>query len=121
MIFMRFRGPQALNDTYEKRGEGMSVIVNQESEKDSCPERAQRDGRRGPLPEFFVGSFFGRGFASGLAFGAGEGVFEHFSDAAVAGFGCAAIEDAEQPVAALDRSHGLPALIGAGIAGEGEF
>ena len=78
-------------------------------------------GRRGPLPEFFVGSFFGRGFASGLAFEAGERVFEHFGDAAVTGFRCAAIEDAEQPVAALDRSHGLPALIGAGIAGEGEF
>ncbi len=55
-------------------------------------------GRRGPLPEFFVGSFFGRGFASGLAFEAGERVFEHFGDAAVTGFRCAAIEDAEQPV-----------------------
>ena len=28
-----------------------------------------------PLPEFFVGDFFGRGFGSGLAFEAGEGFF----------------------------------------------
>src|SRR5258708_20476312 len=78
-------------------------------------------GRRGPLPEFFVGSFFRRGFASGLAFEAGEGVFEHFGDAAVAGFGWKEIEDAEEVVAALQHSHGLPALIGARIACEGEF
>src|SRR5260370_38909778 len=131
-------------NTYEKQGRGWPVIVNQESEKDSCPERAQRDwaraggavsgqddskaasGRRAPgggraLPELFLRSLFGRGFASWLAFEAGEGVFEHFSDAAVTGFRGAAIEDAEQPVAALDTSHGLPALIGAGIAREGEF
>jgi hypothetical protein len=104
-------------NTYEKQGEGVSVIVNQTLDegclsrattgsrgtplaatKDSCPERALRDGARAggalsgqddskaassrstprggrPLPEFFVGSFFGRGFASGLAFGAGERVF----------------------------------------------
>src|SRR5258708_25246079 len=61
-------------NTYEKQGEGMSVIVNQESEKDSRPERpsgvkdlspfprrmpvlCESSGmsRRGPLPEFFVG------------------------------------------------------------------
>src|SRR5229473_2515561 len=29
-------------NTYEKQGEGGPVIVNQESEKDSCPQRAQR-------------------------------------------------------------------------------
>ncbi|PYT57681.1 MAG: hypothetical protein DMG35_19845 [Acidobacteria bacterium] len=42
-----------------------------------------------PLPEFFVGGFFGRCFASWLAFEAGEGVFEHLGDAAAAGFGSA--------------------------------
>src|SRR5260370_38337615 len=91
-------------NTYEKQGRGWPVIVNQESEKDSCPERAQRDraraggalsgqddskaasGRRTPrggrpLPEFFVRSFFGRGFASWLAFEAGGGVFQLFSGA----------------------------------------
>src|SRR5216683_967758 len=65
-------------NTYEKQGEGVSVIVNQQSEKDSCPERPSgvKDlssfpkripvlrersgmGRGRPLPEFFVGSFFG--------------------------------------------------------------
>ncbi len=51
----------------------------------------------------------------------GESRFEHFGDAAVAGFGGAAIEDAEEVAAALQESHGLPALIGTGIAGEGEF
>src|SRR2546426_9478709 len=74
-----------------------------------------------PLPEFFVGGFFGRRFASWLAFEAGEGVFEHSGDAAVAAFGSAAIEDAEEMVAALQGSHGLPALIGAGIASESEL
>ena len=51
----------------------------------------------------------------------GESVFEHFGDAAVAGFGGAVVEDAEEVAAALQGSHGLPALIGAGIASEGEF
>jgi len=37
-----------------------------------------------------VGGFFGRCFASWLAFEAGEGVCEHLGDAAVAGFGSAA-------------------------------
>jgi hypothetical protein len=46
--------------------------------------------REGVLPEFFVGGFFGRRFASWLVFETGEGVFEHFGDAAVAGFGSAA-------------------------------
>ncbi len=54
-----------------------------------------------PLPEFFVGGFFGRCFASWPAFEAGEGVFEHLGDAAVAAFGSAAREDAEEIVAAL--------------------
>jgi len=74
-----------------------------------------------PLPEFFVGSFSRHCFGSWFSVVAGEGVFEHFGDAAVAGFGSAAIEDAEQVVAALQHSHGLPALIGARIAGEGEL
>src|SRR5437016_2696524 len=56
-----------------------------------------------------------------FAFGEGESVIEHLGDAAVAGFGGAVIEDAEQVAAALPASHGLPALIGAGIAGEGEL
>ena len=56
-----------------------------------------------------------------FAAGEGEGVFEHFGDAAVAGFGRAVIEDAEQVAAALQGSHGLPPLIGPGIAGEGAF
>ena len=102
-------------------GRGCQLLLTRNPKRIPVLSEHSGMGRRGPLPEFFVGSCFGRGFASGLAFGAGEGVFEHSSDAAVAGFRCAAIEDAEQPVAALDRSHGLPALIGAGIAGEGEF
>jgi len=52
-------------------------------------------------------------------FGTGECIFEHFGDAAVARFGGAVVEDAEQLVAALQGSHGLPTLKGAGIAGEG--
>src|SRR5690348_15424210 len=70
------------------------------------------------LLKFFVSEFFGGGFGSWFAAGAGEGVFHHFGDAAVAGFRRAAIEDAEQLVAALQRSHGLPAFIGAGICRE---
>src|SRR5205807_848383 len=70
------------------------------------------------LLKFFVGEFFGGGFGSWFALVAGEGVFHHFGDAAVASFGSAAIEDAEQLVASLQRSHGLPALVGARIAGE---
>ena len=46
------------------------------------------------LLKFFVGEFFGGGFGSWFALGAGEGVFHHFGDAAVAGFGSTAIEDA---------------------------
>src|SRR5438477_108290 len=72
-----------------------------------------------PLLKLFVGEFFGGGLGSWFAAGAGEGVFQHFGDAAVAGFGGAAIEDAEQLVAALQGSHGLPALVGARISGEG--
>src|SRR6267378_3863121 len=56
-------------------------------------------------------------FASGV----GESVIEHLGDAAVAGFGRAVIEDAEQVAAALQASHGLPALLGAGDAGLGVF
>ena len=74
-----------------------------------------------PLLKFFVNSFTAGCFGSGFAFEAGKGVFEHVGDAAVAGFGGAAIEDAEEVAAALQESHGLPALIGTGIAGEGEF
>ena len=63
----------------------------------------------------------GAAFLACFSVGVGEGVFEHFGDAAVAGFGGAVIEDAEEVAAALQGSHGLPALIGAAIAGEGEF
>src|SRR5438552_7384763 len=69
--------------------------------------------------KFFVGKFFVGGFSSWFVLGAGESVFEHFGDAAVAGFGGAGVEDAEQMVAALKGSHGLPALIGARISSEG--
>ncbi len=68
-----------------------------------------------------MGSFARRWFGSWFAFEVGEGGFEHFGDAAVAGLRGAAIKDAEQVVATLQEGHGLPALISAGIAGEGEF
>src|SRR5713101_1279413 len=116
------RNPRRIPAPSERSGIGHApggALSGQDDSKAASGRRTPRGGR--PLPEFFVCSFFGRGFASWLAFEAGEGVFEHFSDAAVTGFKCAAIEDAEQPVAALDTSHGLPALIGAGIACEGEF
>src|SRR5713101_531861 len=116
------RNPRRIPAPSERSGIGHApggALSGQDDSKAASGRRTPRGGR--PLPEFFVCSFFGRGFASWLAFEAGEGVFEHFSDAAVTGFKCAAIEDAEQPVAALDTSHGLPALIGAGIAREGEF
>src|SRR5438552_3219151 len=46
MIFMRFRGPQALKDTYEEQGAGGPVIVKQESDKDSCPDSAAAEDSR---------------------------------------------------------------------------
>src|SRR5260370_2945405 len=81
-------------NTYEKQGDVCQLLLTRNPKKDfyherpsgvkdlsSFPKRipvlSERSGmgRRGPLPEFFVGSFFGRGFASGFAFEAGEGVF----------------------------------------------
>src|SRR5205814_7969673 len=50
--------------------------------------------------------------------GAGGSFFEHFADAAVAGFRAAIVEDTEQLVAALRRRHALPALISARITRE---
>src|SRR5207253_346187 len=53
--------------------------------------------------------------------GAGGSFFEHFADAAVAGFRAAIVEDTEQLVAALRRRHALPALISARITRERGF
>ena len=109
--------------SHESRGKASRYKVKEKAPV--CPTGVGPQAKDRPLPEFFVGDFyagcFGFCFGSCFAIRADESVFEHFGDAAVAGFGGAAIEDAEQPVAALDGSHGLPALIGAGIAGEGEF
>src|SRR5258708_31145602 len=103
----------------KKAGRGWPVMLTRFPKTILVLSERSGMGRRGPLPEFFVGSFFGRGFASGLAFEAGERVFEHFGDAAGTGFRCAAKEDAWQTVAALGRSHGLPAFVGAGVSGGG--
>src|SRR5215472_1793260 len=51
----------------------------------------------------------------------GRGFFEHFADAAVAGFWAAIVEDTEQLVAALRGRHALPALISARITRERGF
>jgi len=53
-----------------------------------------------------------------LAFGEGEGGFEHLGDAAVAGGGGAVMEDGEQLSAAVEGRHPLPACKRARIAGE---
>src|SRR6266446_376453 len=100
----------------KRRGRGEA------SRKGGRAALVRQDGDiKSPLLKLLVGEFFGGGFGSWPAAGAGEGVFEHFGDAAVPRFGGAAIEDAEQIVTTLDGSHGLPALVGAGIAGEGKF
>src|SRR2546426_6522280 len=70
-----------------------------------------------PLPEFFVGGFFGRRFASWLAFEAGEGVFEHSGDAAVAGIGGGGKKRAQEKGTGVRGGAGLAALIRAGVGG----
>src|SRR5260370_28961484 len=101
----------------KKAGRGWPVMLTRFPK--TIPVLSERSGmgRRGPLPEFFVGSFFGRGFASGLAFEAVERVFEHFGDAAGSGFNLVAIEKGAQTVGGLDRRHGMPTVIGTGVAG----
>src|SRR5260370_42663866 len=55
-----------------------------------------------------------------LSFGEGGGLLKSFLDAARSRLRSAVIEDPEQVAAALQKSHGLPAEIGARIAGERE-
>src|SRR5260370_42344903 len=96
---------------HESRGKASRYKVKEKAPV--CPTGVGPQAKDRPLPEFFVGRLyvgcFGLCFGFWLAFEADEGVFEHFGDAAVAGFGCAGIEDGEQPGAAVDGSHGLPA------------
>src|SRR6266568_7643683 len=74
-----------------------------------------------PLHKFFVSNVVRHCFSFWFAAGVGEGGFEHFGDAAVAGCGGAVIEDGEQVAAALQGRHGLPTSVSARIAGEGEL
>src|SRR5216684_6173128 len=60
-------------------------------------------------------------YISSFSVGGGEGGFEQFGDAAVAGFGRAVIKDGEQLSAAVEGRHALPAGESAKIAGEREF
>src|SRR5258708_3981127 len=109
--------------SHESRGRASRYKVKEKAPV--CPTGVGPQAKDRPLPEFFVGRLyagcFGLCFGFWLAFEADEGVFEHFGDAAVAGFGCAAIEKAEQPAAGFDRSHVLPTFVGAGIGGGGTF
>src|SRR5437588_1089040 len=89
-----------------------------DEKKHRSPSAALRTSSDRPLQDILGSDFFGRCFGSWFSVGAGEGFFQHLGDAAVTGFGGAVVEDAEQVVAALQGSHGLPSLISAGIAGE---
>src|SRR5712691_11759137 len=97
--------------SHESRGKASRYKVKEKAPV--CPTGVGPQAKDRPLPEFFVGDFFGRSFGSWLAVGVGEGGFQHFGDAAVAGFGGAVIKDGEQVAAALQERHGLPAFVGA--------
>src|SRR5258708_30669729 len=99
----------------KKAGRGWPVMLTRFPKTILVLSERSGMGRRGPLPEFFVGSFFGRGFASGLAFEAGERVFEHFGDAAGTGFGGEARKNVGQSTAGVDRDHGVPAFVSGGV------
>jgi len=62
----------------------------------------------------------GAAFLACFSVGVGEGVFEHFAMRRSRLRG-AVIEDAEEVAAALQGSHGLPALIGAGSRRKASF
>src|SRR5258708_37275182 len=93
--------------SHESRGKASRYKVKEKAPV--CPTGVGPQAKDRPLPEFFVGRLyagcFGLCFGFWLAFEADECVFEHFGNAAGAGFWGAGIAKCKSPGACVHWRH----------------